>query len=80
MTAGERHRLSVRWLLDGKLVQVAGAHSSALVMDNGTVSFSAIYPSPGAGTAGVYWDEPVGDNNDFPHDNFLAQTISFTIR
>jgi hypothetical protein len=79
VTEGERHRLSVRWLLDGELAQVAGAHSSALVMDNGNVSFSMIYPSPGVGAAGVYWDEPISDNNDFPNDNFLAQTSSFTI-
>ena len=79
ITAGERHRLSVRWLLDGRLVQVAGAHSSALVMENGNVSFSITYPSSGAGVARVYWDEPVGDNNDFPNDNFLAHTRTFTI-
>jgi hypothetical protein len=79
VTAGERHRLSVRWLLDGRLVQVSGAHSSSLVMRNGNVSFSMIYPSPGTGSVGVYWDEPVGDNNDFPNDNFLVQTSSFTM-
>jgi hypothetical protein len=80
ITAGERHQLSVRWLLDGRLVPVAGAHSSALVMENGGMSFSIAYPSQGAGAARVYWDEPVGDNNDFPNDTFLAQTSSFTIR
>jgi hypothetical protein len=76
---GVSHRLSVRWLLDRNLVQAAGAHSSALVMQNGNVSFSMIYPSPGAGGARVYWDEPIGDNNDIPNDHFLAHTADFTV-
>jgi hypothetical protein len=73
------HLLSVRWLLDGYLVQAAGSHSSALVMQSGEVSFSMIYSSPGVGGASVYWDEPVADNNDIPNDHFLAHTADFTI-
>jgi hypothetical protein len=76
---GVSHRLSVRWLLDGNLVEGAGAHSSALVMQSGVVVFSMIYPSSGAGIARVYWDEPVGDNNDIPNDHFLARTADFTV-
>ena len=76
---GVSHRLSVRWLHDGNLVQAAGSHSSALVMQSGGVTFSMIYPSSGAGVARVYWDEPVGDNNDIPNDHFLAHTTDFTI-
>jgi hypothetical protein len=33
----------------------------------------------GAGVARVYWDEPVGDGNDIPNDNFLTRTRSFTV-
>ena len=79
VNAGERHRLSVRWLLDGKLVQVAAAHSSAVVTQNGVVAFAISYPAPGAGLAKVHWDEPVSDGNDIPDDNFLARTRSFTV-
>lgn len=80
VAAGERHRLSVRWLLDESLVQVAGAHSSALITQDGYVSFEISYPSPGAGSARVYWDEPVSDGNAIPNDNFLARVSNFTIR
>lgn len=77
--AEESHRLSVRWLLNGTLAQVAGAHSSALVTQNGAVSFALAYALPGAGAVKVYWDEPVADNNDVPNDNFLAQVVRFTV-
>jgi hypothetical protein len=70
----------VRWLLDGQLAQAAGAHSSALVMEDGYISFALSYPSPGAGAAKVYWDEPVSDGNAIPNDNFLARIRNFMIR
>jgi hypothetical protein len=77
--SGESHRLSVRWLVNGALVQEAGAHASMIVTHDSSVSFSLAYPTPGAGMARLYWDEPVGDNNDAANERFLAQAISFTV-
>ena len=77
---GDAHRLSVRWLLNGALAPVAGAHSSILVTRNGPVAFTLIYPLPGDGMAKLYWDEPVGDNNDAANDAFLAQAVAFTVQ
>ena len=75
----ESHRLSVRWLVNGALVQEAGAHASMIVTHDGPVLFSLAYPTSGAGMARLYWDEPVGDNNDTSNERFLAQAISFTV-
>lgn len=77
---GQPHRLTVRWFLDRVLAQVSGAHVSTLVTRNGLVSFSLLYPHPGAGMAKLYWDEPVGDNNDAPDDHYLAQAVAFTLQ
>lgn len=77
---GQPHRVSIRWLLQGQLVQVAGAHASMLVTRDGPASFSLTYPAPGLGMARLYWDEPVNDNSDVPNERFLAQAIAFTIQ
>jgi hypothetical protein len=77
--AGAAHRVGVRWFLNGALVPVAGAHSSQLVSYDGPAFFSLSYPAPGNGLATLYWDEPVGDNNDAADERFLAHTVAFTI-
>jgi hypothetical protein len=77
---GDAHRLSVRWLLNGALVPVSGAHSSILVTRNGPVAFTLTYPLPGDGAAKLYWDEPIGDNNDAANDAFLAQVVAFNVQ
>ena len=80
VTEGDAHRLSVRWLLNGALAPVSGAHSSILVTRNGPVAFTLPYPLPGDGVAKLYWGEPIGDNNDAAHEAFLAQAVAFTVQ
>jgi hypothetical protein len=77
---GDAHRLSVRWLLNGALAPVSGAHSSTLILRDGPFSFTLTYPLPGSGAARLYWDEPVGDNNDAANEAFLAQAVTFIVQ
>jgi hypothetical protein len=77
--AGEGHRVSVRWFLNGTLAQQAGALRSMIVTHDGPAYFSFTYRAPGVGKVTLYWDEPIGDNNDAPNDAFLAQSLTFSI-
>jgi hypothetical protein len=76
---GEAHRVSVRWFLNGALAQQAGALRSMIVTHDGPAYFSFTYHAAGVGKVMLYWDEPVGDNNDAPNNAFLAQSLDFSI-
>ncbi len=80
VTFDQSHSIAVRWLLNGALAPVAGALSRMIVTNNGPAVFSMTYPQPGTGMAMVYWDEPVSDNSDTAQEQFLAQTVEFTIQ
>jgi hypothetical protein len=80
VVTGTSHRLTVRWYLQGRQIQIDGSYTYTTVTQNGPVFFSFSYPTAGAGMVRLYWDEPVADNSARPNDAFLAQAIIFTVQ
>ncbi|MBF6588981.1 MAG: hypothetical protein IVW57_00440 [Ktedonobacterales bacterium] len=83
---GERHKVLVRWFLQGVDVGLGRVDGETLTTVEGKgagvnlrVHFTNVYPAPGLGMAKLYWDLPDNDTGDDPQNAHLAQTIYFAV-
>ncbi len=77
ITAGQPHTISVQWYLQGQSVQPGGGAMSRTINQDSSMYFSLRYPTPGPGTAKIYFDRPANDTSNGAA--YLAATINFDI-
>jgi hypothetical protein len=82
-TQAPGHSISVRWFLNGTYVDppVQGPGHTVTVLKDGEAGacFQLQVPTPGEGTARLYWDRPANDVGDNPSDPALMATIYFAV-
>lgn len=79
----QKHTLTVEWYLGSVKLDLPGTAQTSVVVDGGknadlNVAFALNYPSPGLGSAKVFWDlDKVGKGQST--DSSLALTIYFAV-
>jgi hypothetical protein len=78
ITKGQQHVISIRWFLGGTDLGLTSVNNLSKPIDkDSNVYFSLRYPTPGLGTAKVYFDRPSNDSAD--DTSYLAATINFAV-
>lgn len=75
-----RHRLTIRWYLNGTVIELPSTTQTSVEIPKPDVNFycTLTYPTPGEGTAKVYWDLPP-NTPDGQADRWLVETLSFSV-